>query len=218
MPAGLHMTRAEGTVYLVDDDPYVRRSLSELITTFGFTVVSFATAGEFLQHPREHVPACIVLDLRLPDMGGLDLQRQIAQNGPPIIFISGHGEIPDSVRAIKAGALEFLTKPVDIDALVAAIDAAFSQDRMWRSQHAELAELQSRFAKLTRREREVLPLVIGGLRNKQAAWELGIAQVTLQVHRGRIMRKMAARSLPELVRIGERLHVTHPDSANTAHS
>ncbi|HEY4369091.1 MAG TPA: response regulator [Steroidobacteraceae bacterium] len=212
------MTRTDETVYLVDDDSYVRVALSELIATFGFTVVSFGTAGEFLQYRRPDAPACVVLDLRLPDMGGLDLQQQIAQTGPPIIFISGHGEIPDSVRAMKAGALEFLQKPVDTDALIDAIGAACSRDRLLRSQNAELAELQSRFATLTRREREVLPLVIGGMRNKQAAWELGIAQVTLQVHRGQIMRKMAARSLPELVRIGERLGVAPPDSTNIAHS
>jgi FixJ family two-component response regulator len=202
------MTRADGTVYLVDDDSRVRVALSELVATYGFTVVSFGTAGEFLAYQKPDVPACIILDLRLPDMGGLDLQQQIAQTGPPIIFISGHGDIPDSVRAIKAGALEFLKKPVDTEALIQALDAALERDRLLRSQRAELAELQSRFAKLTLREREVLPLVIAGMRNKQAAWELGIAQVTLQVHRGQIMRKLAARSLPELVRMGEKLGVT----------
>jgi FixJ family two-component response regulator len=206
------MTRAEGTVYLVDDDPRVRVALSELIRSYGFTVVGFGTAGEFLQYQRSNDPACIVLDLRLPDMGGLDLQQQIAQTGPPIIFISGYGDIPDSVRAIKAGALEFLKKPVDPDALIAAIDAAISRDLLLCAQKAELAELQSRFEKLTRREREVLQLVIAGMRNKQAAWRLGIAQVTLQVHRGQIMRKMAVRSLPELVRIGQRLGVA-PDGS-----
>lgn len=212
------MTRADGTVYLVDDDSRVRVALSELLATFGFTVISFGTAGEFLQYRRPEGPACIVLDLRLPDMGGLDLQQQIAQTCPPIIFISGHGEIPDSVRAMKAGALEFLTKPVDTYALVEAIDDALSRDHLLREQHAELEELQSRFATLTRREKEVLPLVIGGMRNKQAAWELGIAQVTLQVHRGQIMRKMAVRSVAELVRISERLGIAPPDSTNIAHS
>ena len=150
-------------------------------------------------------------------MGGLDLQREIAGSGPPIIFITGYGDIPDSVRAMKAGALEFLKKPVDIDALVAAIDAAFALDLALHAQHAELAELRSRFATLTRREKEVLPLVIGGLRNKQSASELGIAQVTLQVHRGQIMRKMAARSLAELVRIGEKLGVALPNSTHITH-
>jgi FixJ family two-component response regulator len=201
------MTRADETVYLVDDDSHVRLALSELIRTYGFTVVSFGTAGEFLRYQRSDAPACIVLDLKLPDMGGLDLQQQIAQTGPPIIFISGYGDIPDSVRAMKAGALEFLKKPVDIDALIEAIEAAISRDRQLCVQQAELLELRSRFAKLTRREKEVLQLVIAGMRNKQAAWELGIAQVTLQVHRGQIMRKMAVRSLPELVRIGQRLGV-----------
>jgi FixJ family two-component response regulator len=201
------MTRADGTVYLVDDDSHVRLALSELIGTYGFTVVNFGTAGEFLKYPRSSAPACVVLDLRLPDMGGLELQRQLAQTGPPIIFISGYGDIPDSVRAIKAGAIEFLKKPVDTEALIEAIDAAISRDCRLCAEHAELAELQTRFAKLTPREREVLQLVIGGMRNKQAAWELGIAQVTLQVHRGQIMRKMAVRSLPELVRIGQRLGV-----------
>lgn len=201
------MTRADGTVYLVDDDSHVRIALSELIRSYGFTVVSFGTAGEFLQHQRSGGPACIVLDLRLPDMGGLELQRQLALTSPPIIFISGYADIPDSVRAIKAGAIEFLKKPVDINALIEAIDAAMSRDCLLCAEHAELAELQHRFARLTPREREVLHLVIAGMRNKQAAWELGIAQVTLQVHRSQIMRKMAVRSLPELVRIGQKLGV-----------
>jgi FixJ family two-component response regulator len=202
------MTRADGTVYLVDDDSHVRVALSELISTYGFTVVAFGTAAEFLQYRRANGPACIVLDLRLPDMDGLDLQKQIAHTGPPIIFITGYGDIPDSVRAMKAGALEFLKKPVDIEALIEAIDAAMTRDAVLCAEQAELAELQCRFARLTRREREVLQLVIGGMRNKQAAWRLGIAQVTLQVHRGQVMRKMAVRSLPELVRIGQRLGVT----------
>jgi FixJ family two-component response regulator len=201
------MTRADGTVYLVDDDSHVRVALSELIRAYGFTVLSFGTAREFLLHQRSNVPACIVLDLQLPDMGGLELQQQIAQTGPPIIFISGYGDIPDSVRAIKAGAIEFLKKPVDVEALIEAIDAAISRHCLLCAEHAELAELQNRFAKLTPREREVLQLVIAGMRNKQAAWKLGIAEVTLQVHRGQIMRKMAVRSLPELVRIGEKLGV-----------
>ena len=212
------MMRADGTVYLVDDDPQVRIALSELVATFGFTVVSFGTAGEFLRYRRSDAAACIVLDLHLPDMGGLDLQRQIAQHGPPVIFMSGYGDISDSVRAMKAGALEFLEKPVDIDALVEAIDAALSRDRQLRSQQAELVELQSRFARLSPREREVLPLVIGGRRNKQSAMELGISIVTLQVHRGRIMQKMLARSLAELVRIGERLDIAFPDSTNITQS
>lgn len=211
------MMRTDGTVYLVDDDPDVRLALSELIATFGFPVVSFGTAQEFLRYQRSDTAACLVLDLHLPDMGGHDLQRQLAEDGPPIIFISSCGEVSDSVRAMKAGALEFLEKPVDIVALIATIEAALARDLQSRSRRAELAELQTRLARLSPRERQVLPLVIGGRRNQQAANELGIANVTMQVHRGRIMHKMAVRSLADLVRIGERLGIPLPDAMNEAH-
>lgn len=195
-------------VYLVDDDTAVRETLSDLLESFGMEVVSFGSAGEYLQHARSDEVACLLLDLELPDISGLDLQRQLdRETGPPVIFITGHGDIPSSVRAIKAGAIEFLTKPIDTEALVTTIRAAFAQDRIVREKGADLAALRQRLAQLTPREREVLPLVIHGLRNKQAAAVLGITEITIQAHRGQIMRKMRARTFAELVRMGEKLGI-----------
>jgi FixJ family two-component response regulator len=169
---------------------------------------TFGSAAEYLAYPKPDVPACLVLDVGLPDINGLDLQRQIAQgNHPQIVFITGHGDIPSSVRAIKAGAVDFLTKPFRESDLMRAINAALAQDREARRKRAELADLHRRLACLTPREREVLPLVVSGLLNKQAAAELGISEVTLQIHRGSIMKKMGAGSLAELVRMAGALEI-----------
>ena len=190
-------------VYVVDDDSRVREALSDLLTSFEIEVISFASARDYLEHARSEAIACLILDLELPDINGLDLQSQLArERGPPIIFISGHGSIPSTVRAMKAGAIEFLTKPVDNEALLAAIRTGFAQDRIMHAKVAEIATLQGQLAQLTPREREVLPLVISGMRNKQAAAILGITEVTVQVHRGQIMRKMGAKSFADLVRMG----------------
>jgi len=192
-------------IYLVDDDSRVREALTEHLASLGMEVVSFGSAAEYLDYSRSDAAACLILDLELPGINGLDLQEQLAaETSPQIVFISGHGDIPSSVRAMKAGALEFLTKPVDEAALIAAVHAALARDRHLRKHHAELAELRERFSSLTPREREVLPLVVGGLLNKQAAAVLGIAEVTLQLHRSQIMQKMAADSFADLVRMAER--------------
>lgn len=198
-------------IYLVDDDSRVREALSEHLTSLGMEVVTFGSAAEYLDYSRSDAAACLILDLQLPDISGLDLQQQLAtEPSPQIIFISGHGDIPSSVRAMKAGAIEFLTKPVDEEALIAAVQAAVARDRKLRQSHAELAELQESFSLLTPRERQVLSLVVGGLLNKQAAAVLGIAEVTLQLHRSQIMQKMEADSFADLVRMAERLGIRHP--------
>ncbi len=200
-------------VYLVDDDLSVREALSELFLSLGIEHVTFGSASEYLGFVRSDRCACLVLDVQMPEINGLDLQRQIAsESSPPIIFISGHGDIPSTVRAMKAGATEFLTKPVDPKALVAAIRAAFVKDLDQRQKTTELCALQRRFALLTPREREVLPLVASGMLNKQAAALLGITDVTLQVHRGQIMRKMEANSFADLVRMAGKLGIPGPDS------
>jgi len=201
-------------VYLVDDDPSVREALCELLTVFKIHVVCFASAHEYLAYTRSDALACLLLDLELPDLNGLELQQRLAREpGPPIVFISAHGDIPSTVRAMRAGAIEFLTKPIEPPELLAAISAAFAQDGIERERRANLVALQRRLAKLTPREREVFPLVISGIRNKQAAAILGITEVTLQVHRGQIMRKMAARTFADLVRIGEKLQISMPTSS-----
>jgi FixJ family two-component response regulator len=195
-------------VYIVDADARVRESLAGLLASLGRSVMTFRTAGEYLACERTDSAACLILEILLPDMNGLDLQRRLAyQNCPPIIFISGQIDVSATVRAMKAGAIEFLTKPVSPQALEAAIHVAFPQDRLRRHRDAELATLQKRYSLLTPREREVLPLVTGGLLNKEAAASLGISEVTLQVHRGQIMRKMAAPSFAELVRMAEKLGI-----------
>jgi len=204
------------TVYLVDDDPWVRNALREVLESMQINVVGFGSAQEYLAYPRSDTLACLLLDLELPDLNGLELQQRLSrETGPPVIFITGHGDIPTTVRAMKAGAVEFLTKPIQTDALLAAIAAAFAQDGIARERNANLAALQRRLAKLTPREREVFPLVIAGLRNKQAAAILGVSEVTLQVHRSRIMKKMAARTFAELVRIGEKLDISVPPAGGS---
>ena len=195
-------------VFIVDDDRRIREALSELLASFEMHAVAFGSAAEFMAYPKPDVPACLVLDVELPDINGLDLQSRIAQgNHAQIVFITGHGDIPSSVRAIKAGAVDFLTKPFREADLMRAINAALAQNRDARHKRAELADLKRRLSSLTPREREVLPLVVSGLLNKQAAAELGISEVTLQIHRGNIMRKMEAGSLAELVRMAGTLEI-----------
>ena len=198
----------ERIVFIVDDDQHMREALCELLTPLGLRALAFGSAAEYDDFPRPDLPACLVLDLELPDINGLEFQEQIADGDhPPIVFITGHGDIPSSVRAIKRGAVDFLAKPFSETELIGAVNAAVSQDRVSRLERAELAKLQQRLSCLTPREREVLPLVASGLLNKQAAAELGISEVTLQIHRGKIMQKMEAASLADLVRIAEKLEI-----------
>jgi FixJ family two-component response regulator len=202
------MTTDDHVVFIVDDDERVREALGELLASHGMSAVAFGSAGEYVSADKADVPACLILDVELPDINCLDLQRQIAEgNHPPIVFITGHGDIPSSVQAIKHGAVDFLTKPFSDADLLAAIRAAIAQDRETRSERSELVVLRQRYLELTPREREVLPLVVSGLLNKQAAAELGISEVTLQIHRRNVMQKMAAASLADLVRIAERLEI-----------
>ncbi|TIY00515.1 MAG: response regulator transcription factor, partial [Mesorhizobium sp.] len=189
-------------------DARIREALSELLDSHGIRAAAFGSAGEYIGADKPDVPACLILDVELPDINGLDLQRQIGKGDhPPIVFITGHGDIPSSVRAIKHGAVDFLTKPFSDADLMAAIEVAIAEDRERRSARAELGVLKRRYRELTPREREVLPLVVSGLLNKQAAAELGISEVTLEIHRRNVMQKMAAASLADLVRIAERLEI-----------
>ena len=202
------MDSSHHVVFIVDDDRRIREALTDLLSSFDMRAVAFGSAAEYMAYPKPDVPACLVLDVELPDINGLDLQSRIAQgNHPHIVFITGHGDIPSSVRAIKAGAVDFLSKPFKEKDLMRAINAALAQNRDARRKKAELADLSQRLSTLTPREREVLPLVVSGLLNKQAAAELGISEVTLQIHRGKIMQKMGAGSLAELVRIAGALEV-----------
>lgn len=197
-----------GAIYIVDEDTRTRAALSELLVSRGRKVVTFGSATEFQAYRRNDEAACLILDMRLPDMRGLELQKRLADECcPPVIFISGLIDVPGVVRAMKAGAIEFLTKPVNEHALEAAIDLAFTQDRRHRQQRLELATLRGRYKTLTPREREVLPLIAEGLLNKQAAAILGIREVTLQVHRCQVMKKMAAKSFADLVRMAHKLGI-----------
>jgi FixJ family two-component response regulator len=203
----------------VDDDYRICEALCELLASLGLRAVAFGSAAEYVAFPRPDLPACLVLDVELPDINGLDFQQQIADgHHPPIVFITGHGNIPSSVRAIKRGAVDFLAKPFSEADLMEAIHAAVDRDRKARADRAELAKLRQRLSSLTPREREVLPLVVSGLLNKQAAAELGISEITLQIHRSKIMQKMEAASLADLVRIAEKLQipVTHSRRAGTS--
>jgi FixJ family two-component response regulator len=211
------MTQTTELVIIVDDDFRVREALSDFLASRNLASVAFGSASEYLCFGNPNVPSCIILDLSLPDIDGLELQTAIAPTQhPPIVFITGRGDIPSSVKAMKAGAIDFLTKPINEEQLLQAIDTALNRDRESRHNRAELMKLEERYASLTPREREVLPLVVSGLLNKQAATELGISQVTLQIHRSRVMQKMKARSVADLVRMTERLNipVSHPHNVN----
>jgi len=203
------MTEAHPIVFVIDDDASIRNALKGLISSVGLQVELFGSAQEFLRSKRPDVPSCLVLDIRLPGISGLDFQRELAQGNIhiPIIFITGHGDIPMSVRAMKAGAVEFLTKPFRDQDLLDAIQVALERDRARRQQEAEIALLRERFESLTPREREVLPLVVSGLLNKQIAAEIGTSETTVKVHRGQLMRKMGADSLADLVRMAERIGI-----------
>jgi FixJ family two-component response regulator len=202
------MNSSDPIVFVVDDDYRVREALSSLLASAGLRVVTFGSSAEFLESERPDAPACLVLDLELPDTDGLELQRQLAAgDSPPIVFITGHGDIPSSVRAMKAGAVEFLPKPFSERDLLQAIDAAIALDREVREKRSELAELQKHYSLLTPREREVLPFVVAGFANKQTAADLGTSEITIGVHRGQIMHKMGARSLADLVRMSDKLGI-----------
>jgi FixJ family two-component response regulator len=195
-------------VFVVDDDVSVRESLDQLIRTSGWQAETYPTAEAFLARSPAPAPSCLVLDLSLPDLNGLDLQKRIGSDRKdmPIIFITGHGDIPISVRAMKAGAVEFLTKPFEDERLLGAIAGAIERSRAILGQEAELQVLRDRYATLSQREREVMDLVVAGLLNKQIAGELGISEITVKAHRGKVMRKMRVGSLAELVRIAGRLN------------
>ena len=203
------MSETDGLVFIVDDDTSLRESLKNLIRSVGLRVEPFASAQEFLRSKRPDVPGCLVLDVRLPGLSGLDLQKRMADSDieMPIIFISGHGDIPMTVRAMKAGAVEFLTKPFRDQDLLDAIQQALERDRTARKQREEIQTLRRRFDLLTQREREVMGLVVTGLLNKQIAGELGTSETTVKIHRHQVMEKMAANSLAELVRMSDRLGI-----------
>lgn len=201
------MIEPKPTVFVIDDDAAIRDALQSLISSMKLHVELFGSAAEFLQRERPDVPSCLVLDVRLPGISGLDFQRKLteANHFIPVIFITGHGDIPMSVRAMKAGAVEFLTKPFRDQDLLDAIHVALERDRARRQQESEMIILRERFESLTPREQEVLPLVVSGRLNKQIAAELGTSEITVKVHRASMMRKMQADSLPDLVKMAVRL-------------
>ena len=203
------MSEAKPVVFVVDDDPSMRRSLESLLTSVGHQVRLFSSAPEFMQAVRNDAPGCLILDVRLPGMSGLAFQQELAKAGVslPIIFITGHGDVPMTVRAMKAGAVEFLTKPFDDQVLLDAVHAALERDRARQRDDASLATLRARYEELTERERQVLGHVVAGWVNKRIAGELELSVVTIKVHRGQVMRKMQAKSVAELVRMADRLGV-----------
>ena len=201
------MTKIDSIVFVIDDDPSIREAITNLIRSVGMSVQAFGSAKEFMASSRPNAPACLVLDVRMPGLSGLDLQRDLADAGIsiPIIFITGHGDIPMSVRAMKAGAVEFLTKPFRDQDLLDAIVQAIDRDREQLKQQAGISDLRDCFERLTAREREVMELVVAGLLNKQIAVRLGISEITVKLHRHRVMEKMKADSLADLVRMSEKL-------------
>src|ERR1700757_356770 len=199
---GKTMSYGRPIVYVLDDDSRIREALSGLLSSAGHQVITFSNAAEYLAFQRPDASACLILDLDLPGMTGLELQTKLADvGGPPIVFLTGHGDIPSTVKAMKAGATEFLSKPFEPEELLRAIDAAIHLDGELRLKNAELNAIRKRYSLLTPREREVLPYVVSGLLNKETAWELGTSEITIRIHRGQIMKKMAAQSLADLVRM-----------------
>jgi FixJ family two-component response regulator len=205
------MSSSENLVFVVEDDPSMRNALNNLLRSVGLEAQLFSSAKEFLQSGRPDVPSCVILDVRLPGISGLDLQRELAAANVhiPIIFITAHGDIPMSVRAMKAGAVEFLTKPFRDQDLLDAIQVALNQDRVRREKAHELGGLERKFQSLTTRERELLPLVVSGRSNKEIASEFGTSEITVKVHRGNLMRKMQAASFADLVRMAAELKIPY---------
>jgi FixJ family two-component response regulator len=202
-------------VYIVDDDPIVRDALSSLLRANGKNVQMFSSGAEFLRFERSDAGACLILDLRMPGMDGLEVQKLISnQASIPVIFITGRGDVPSTVRAMKDGAVDFLTKPVDETVLLTAVEHALEKDRIARCEALGYADLLERYHSLTPREREVLPLLASGLLNKQVAWELGIVEYTVQIHRGNIMRKMKVDSFATLVKLAGKLNLEQSTASN----
>jgi FixJ family two-component response regulator len=203
----------EGVVFVIDDDPSMRSALDGLLRSVGHEVRLFSSAPEFMQAARGDTPGCIILDVRLPGMSGLAFQQELVKSGIalPIIFVTGHGDVPMTVRAMKAGAVEFLTKPFDDQVLLDAVHGALDRDRARRRQEAARDSLRQRYESLTERERQVMGHVVAGEANKRIAGELGLSVVTVKVHRGQVMRKMQAKSVAELVRMADRLGLTRAD-------
>ncbi len=209
------MSAAMPIVFIVDDDISVRESLELLIQTQGWQPETFASAGEFLDRPRALVPSCLVLDISLPGLNGLELQKRVAveRTNMPIIFITGYGDVPKTVQAMKAGAIEFLTKPFNDEVLLGAVRQALERSRATLSHDTEMQELRGRYASLTPRERQVMALVVSGLLNKQVGGELGISEITVKAHRGQVMQKMKADSLAALVKMAAKLHIAQASAA-----
>jgi len=212
------MATAKPIVFVVDDDVWVRESLETLIRDEGWQPETFSSAQQFLDRPRALTPSCLVLDISLPGLNGLELQKRVAveRTDMPIIFITGHGDIPMSVGAMKAGAVEFLTKPFNDEVLLTAIRQALERSRLALAQDAEMQELRDRHASLTPREMQVMALVVSGLLNKQVGGELGISEKTVKAHRGQVMQKMKANSVADLVKMAEKLHLTERSAKQTA--
>ena len=212
------MNEPTSIVYVIDDDPSVRRAIKRLVESVGLHVELFGSATEFMNSGRPDIASCVVLDIRLPGISGLDFQRDLvhAKNEIPLIFITAHGDIPMTVRAMKAGAVEFLTKPFRDQDLLDAIQIALERDRIRRLHQAETAMLRERLESLTPREREILPLVVSGLLNKQVAAEIGATEATVKVHRSQLMRKMGASSLADLVRMSEKIGIAVPETHRPA--
>jgi FixJ family two-component response regulator len=202
------VSQGECVVYVLDDDRRLREALIALLSSMGRRVVTFGNAGDFLGFERADVPSCLILDLQLPGMTGLSLLQELGRiGGPPVIILTGHGDIPSSVEAIRAGAIDYLAKPLDAEILLAAIDRAIRLDRELRSRNAEYLSIKQGYDRLTPRERDVMPYIVAGRLNKQTADELGTSEITVRIHRARIMRKMKAESLAHLVRMAMRLGI-----------